>query len=144
MLSDCLEDWELNAELIVALESFVCHLYRYKNFRYQQSLKRIVWQKASVGKKKSWIYHCCHLDSSHYICTSCSQIMLQGFGYVIYSMWSKCPSIMEKVWLKAVKLFVLMMPFHKILWKSCLIKILTKEAWNSNKIPKMTLMLKVC
>ena len=21
--------------------------------------------------------------------------MLQGFGYVIYSMWSKCPSIME-------------------------------------------------
>ena len=95
MLSDCLEDWELNAELIVALESFVCHLYRYKNFRYQQSLKRIVWQKASVGKKKSWVYHCCHLDSSHYICTSCSQIMLQGFGYVIYSMWSKCPSIME-------------------------------------------------
>ena len=31
MLSDCLEDWELNAELIVALESFVCHLYRYKD-----------------------------------------------------------------------------------------------------------------
>ena len=25
------EDWELNAELIVALENFVCHLYRYNH-----------------------------------------------------------------------------------------------------------------
>ena len=25
------EAWELNAELIVALESFICHLYRYKD-----------------------------------------------------------------------------------------------------------------
>ena len=34
------ENWELNAELIVALESFVCHLYGYKDTDINKTRKK--------------------------------------------------------------------------------------------------------
>ena len=34
------EDWELKAELIVAMESFVCHLYGYKDIDIKKSEKK--------------------------------------------------------------------------------------------------------
>ena len=39
------EKWELNAELIVALESFVCHLYGYKDTDINKIRKKIFDQK---------------------------------------------------------------------------------------------------
>ena len=39
------ENWELNAELIVALESFVCHLYGYKDTDINKIRKKIFDQK---------------------------------------------------------------------------------------------------
>ena len=67
---------------------FCMSFIQIQRYRYQQSLKEIIWQKVSVWNKKSWIYHCCLLDSPHYICTSCSRVMSQGLENVIYSMWS--------------------------------------------------------
>ena len=36
------EDWVLKAELIVALESFACHLHGIQKYRYQKSSEKNV------------------------------------------------------------------------------------------------------
>ena len=79
------EDFELKAELIVALESFVWHLYRYKDTDINIVQKKM-FDKKFVKEEKVTVYHCCHLASPHYICTSCTPTVLQGFGNVPYSM----------------------------------------------------------
>ena len=39
------EDWELNSELTVALESFACHLYRYKDTDIIKVRKKMIYKK---------------------------------------------------------------------------------------------------
>ena len=45
------EDWELNTEVIVAWESFVCHLYRYKDTDIHKVRKKIFDKKFLLGRK---------------------------------------------------------------------------------------------
>ena len=46
------EDWELNAEVIVALESFACHLCRYKDTDINK-LRREMFNKKFLLERKS-------------------------------------------------------------------------------------------
>ena len=45
------KDWELNAEFIVALESFVCHLHRYKDTDINKVRKKMFDKKFLLGRK---------------------------------------------------------------------------------------------
>ena len=48
------EDWVLKSELIVALESFACHLHGIQRYRYQKSSEKNVWQKVCERRKSHW------------------------------------------------------------------------------------------
>ena len=45
------EDWELNAEVIVALDSFACHLCRYKDTDINKLRKEMFDKKFLLGRK---------------------------------------------------------------------------------------------
>ena len=48
------KDWVLKAELIVALESFACHLHGIQRYRYRKSSEKNVLIKSLRKKKKSF------------------------------------------------------------------------------------------
>ena len=45
------EDWQLNSELVVALESFVCHLYGQKDIDINK-VRRKMFEKKFVKEEK--------------------------------------------------------------------------------------------
>ena len=45
------EDWELNAEFIVGMESLVCHLCRYKDTDINKVRKKMFDKKILLGRK---------------------------------------------------------------------------------------------
>ena len=64
------EDWESNTELIVAFESF-CHLKGCKD--------------TDVNNVRNKMFDN-HIASPHYVYTSCTPAMLQGFENIPYSI----------------------------------------------------------
>ena len=78
---------------------FCMSLIQIQRYKYQQSLKEIIWQKVSVRKKKSWTYHCCLLDSPD------RHILLSNYVARIWKCYLlnvvNCPSIMENSWIES-------------------------------------------
>ena len=135
------EDRELNADLIVALESFVCHLYGYKDTDINKIRKKM-FDKKFVEEEKviklSFLPPCqstlyLHILHSNYV----ARIWKCSLLDVV-----ECTSIMENGWMENGEIFWVD-DFQTMLWISWLMKILTKEAWNSNWILKLNLMMKI-
>ena len=127
------ENWELNTELIVivASESFVCYLYRYKDTDINK-IRRKIFDKKFVKEEKvidlsllppcqSTLY--LHILRSNYVARIWKSSLLNTVKY---------PRIMENSWMENGEIVWVDDLFQTISWISWLTKILTKETWNSN------------
>ena len=90
------EDWKLYAELIVALESFAYHLYRYKDTVINKAREKIFNKKFLLGKTSHVSIIFATLPV-HIICTSCTRT--RSWNCYLLDM-VKCPDIMENVWIE--------------------------------------------
>ena len=123
------EDLELNAELIAALEIFVCHLHGHKDTDINKIQKKMFDEKYVKEEKaldlpllppcQSTLY--LHILPSNYVAKvwKCSLLNVV-----------ECPSIMENGWMENAEIVGLMMLFQTISWILWSTKILTKETWN--------------
>ena len=89
------EDWKLNAELIVALECFICHLHRHKDTDINKVREKIFDRKFLLGIKGNGSIIVGTLPSTLYLYILHSNYVARIWKCYLLSV-VMCLSIVEK------------------------------------------------